>query len=95
MSVHTAFVLIKSDIGLESDVLKEIKQLDGVEEAYALYGTYDIIAKVGSQSMEELKNIVTWQLRKLHGVRATLTLMSQETENRSEPQKIHDLPLIV
>jgi len=79
VTVHTAYVLIKSGIGVESDVLREIKKVEGVEEAYALYGTYDILARVSSQSMEDLKQIVTWQIRKLGGITATLTLMAQET----------------
>ena len=78
--MHKAFVLINSDIGSELEVLKQLKQIDGVEQAYALYGAYDIMAKVASESMEELKQIITWKIRKLGGIRATLTLMAQQTE---------------
>jgi len=40
----TAFVLINTEIGSESDVLKELKGVEGVDEASAVYGVYDIVA---------------------------------------------------
>ncbi len=42
----TAFVLINTEIGSESDVLKDMKKVEGVEEASAVYGVYDIVARV-------------------------------------------------
>ena len=70
-----AFVLINAEIGSESDVLDELKKIEGVEEAYSVYGVYDIIAKVKADSMEKLKDIVTWRIRKLNKVRSTLTMI--------------------
>jgi DNA-binding Lrp family transcriptional regulator len=75
--MHTAYVLINSDIGSELEVLKQIREMEGIEQAYALYGAYDVVVKVTSASMEELKQIITWKIRKLDGIRATLTLMAQ------------------
>lgn len=82
--MHTAFVLINSDIGLESDVLKRLKEVEGVKQAFALYGAYDIIAKVASDSMDDLKQIITWRIRKLEGIRSTLTLMSHEGDTATD-----------
>ena len=77
--MHTAYVLINSDIGSELEVLKQIREMEGIEQAYALYGAYDVVVKVTSASMEELKQIITWKIRKLDGIRATLTLMAQHS----------------
>ena len=71
-----AFALINTEIGSESDVLKEIKKIEGVEEALAVYGTYDIIAKVSAATQEELKEIVSWKIRRVDKVRATLTMIA-------------------
>jgi DNA-binding Lrp family transcriptional regulator len=79
--MHTAYVLINSDIGSELEVLKQIREMDGIEQAYALYGAYDVVVKVTSESMEELKQIITWKIRKLGGIRATLTLMAQHNDS--------------
>jgi len=77
----TAFVLINAESGSEADVLKELKKVEGVAEAFSVYGTYDIVAKVTSDTMDKLKEILTYRIRRLDKVRATLTLMAvEETE---------------
>ena len=74
----TAFVLINTEIGSESDVLKAVKGVEGVEEASAVYGVYDIVARVKADTMDKLKEIVTWRIRKLDKVRSTLTMIVVE-----------------
>lgn len=81
-----AFVLINCDIGNESDVLEKLKKVECVDHAYALYGIYDIILRVSSESIEELKQTVTWKIRKLPGIRATLTIMIQENTTQTDSQ---------
>ena len=70
-----AFVLVNAEIGAEEEVLKNIKKVDGVVEAYTVYGVYDIIAKIEADTMDELKEIVTWRIRRLDKVRSTLTMI--------------------
>ncbi|MEM1550973.1 MAG: Lrp/AsnC ligand binding domain-containing protein [Candidatus Bathyarchaeia archaeon] len=70
-----AFVLINSEVGSEVEVLKELRKVEGVEEAYSVYGVYDIVVKVKADSMEKLKDIVTWKIRRLNKVRSTLTMI--------------------
>jgi DNA-binding Lrp family transcriptional regulator len=74
----TAFVLINTEIGSEADVLKDLKKVEGVEEAFAVYGVYDIIARVKSDTMDRLKETVTWKVRRLDKVRSTLTMIVVE-----------------
>ena len=73
-----AFVLINVESGAEEDIVKEMKKIDGVEEAYFSYGVYDIISKVKADSMEKLKEMVTHKIRTLSKVRSTLTLIMME-----------------
>ena len=70
-----AFIVINAEMGSEEEVLDELKKLEGVKEAYLVYGVYDIIAKVEADSMEELKDTVTWKVRKINKVRNTLTML--------------------
>ena len=77
-TMPTAFVLINTELGTEMNVLKDIRKLSGVEQAYAVYGTYDIIARVKAETMDRLKETVSSHIRKVDNVRATLTLMSSE-----------------
>jgi DNA-binding Lrp family transcriptional regulator len=78
----TAFVLINTEIGSEADVLKDLKKVEGVEEAHAVYGVYDIIARVKADTMDKLKEIVTWKVRRLDKVRSTLTMIVVEEASR-------------
>jgi DNA-binding Lrp family transcriptional regulator len=73
-----AFVLINVESGSEDEVLKELKTIEGVEESYFSYGVYDIITKVKADTMNNLKEMVTRQVRTLSKVRSTLTLIMME-----------------
>ena len=75
----TAFVLINTEIGSSIvDVLEDLKKVEGVDEAFAVYGVYDIIARVRAESMDKLKEIVTWRIRRVDKVRTTLTMIVVE-----------------
>jgi DNA-binding Lrp family transcriptional regulator len=73
-----AFVLINVESGSEDDVLKELKTVEGVKEAYFSYGVYDIITKINADTMDKLKELVTRRIRTLSKVRSTLTLIMME-----------------
>jgi DNA-binding Lrp family transcriptional regulator len=73
-----AFVLINAEIGAEDDVTKALDKIANVVEAYVVYGVYDIVAKVEAESMNRLKEIVTWKIRQLDRVRSTLTMIVME-----------------
>jgi len=74
-----AFVLINAEIGSEGDVLKALREVEGVKEAYSVYGVYDIIAKIEADSMDKLKDVVSWRIRRLDKVRSTLTMIVIES----------------
>jgi DNA-binding Lrp family transcriptional regulator len=74
----TAFVLINAELGKEEGILKELRSIASVKEAHFVYGVYDIIAKVEADSMEKLKEIVTFKIRRLTDVRSTLTMTVAE-----------------
>lgn len=71
----TAFVLINAEIGAENEVLKELREIPEVKEAHMVYGVYDIIARVETETMQELKDIISWKIRRLDKVRSTLTMI--------------------
>ena len=71
----TAFVLVNTEIGSEADVLKDLKKVEGVDEVFAVYGVYDLIARVRADTMGELKEIITRHIRRIARVRSTLTLL--------------------
>ena len=71
----TAFVLINAEIGSESEVLKDLNAISEVKEAYMVYGVYDIIARIETDTMQDLKDTISWKIRRLEKVRSTLTMI--------------------
>ena len=68
------YVLLNTKPSQMENVLEEIREIDGVEEAYMVYGLYDICAKVKAEIAQELKGIVQ-KIRSKENVSSTLTLM--------------------
>ena len=68
-----SYVLVTVELGSEEKVLKEVRDVPHVKECRRVYGTYDMIVKVEADSMDELKEVITWKIRRLPGVRSTLT----------------------
>jgi len=66
-----AFVLINTETGSESEVLESLKKIDAMQEAYMVFGVYDVVAKVEADTMDKLKEIITWHVRRLDKVRST------------------------
>jgi DNA-binding Lrp family transcriptional regulator len=71
----TAYVLLNTEIGAENQVLRALKELDGVEEVYNLWGVYDIIANVTADSMNELKDIITNRIDGIGQINSKLTMI--------------------
>jgi DNA-binding Lrp family transcriptional regulator len=75
----TAYVLLNTEIGAETEVLEELKKVEGVEEAHSLWGVYDIIASIRADTMEKLKFIVNRKIAGIGRVNAKLTMIITET----------------
>ncbi|MGD0549126.1 MAG: Lrp/AsnC ligand binding domain-containing protein [Candidatus Bathyarchaeia archaeon] len=74
-----AFVFMNIDTGGEQEVLKQLQGIANVKEAYLVYGVYDLVARIEAETMEKLKEIVTWKVRRLDKVRSTLTTIVMES----------------
>ena len=82
----TAFVLLNSDLGSDVGIIAEIKGILSNEnikfEVRGVYGVYDIVLKLTSDNAENLRSIITNQIRKISKVQSTLTMMViEEQEN--------------
>jgi DNA-binding Lrp family transcriptional regulator len=73
-----AYVLLSVSSGSEEQVRKDVQKIEGVEEVYVSYGVYDLVVKINTASMEQLKDLVTHHLRRVDNVRSTLTLILVE-----------------
>ncbi len=73
-----AYILINCELGSEESIIEQLKNLDGVVEVHGTFGAYDILAKIESTTVEILREIITWKIRKIDQIRSTLTLMGIE-----------------
>jgi len=76
-----AYVLINCELGSEESIIQQLKNLDGVTEVNGTFGAYDILTKIESDTVEVLREIITWKIRKMDKIRSTLTLMGIEGQS--------------
>jgi hypothetical protein len=72
-----AYVLINCDLGTEENVIKELKAVQGVSEVKGVFGVYDVIAKVTSDSESGIKKVIS-RVRSMASVKSSLTMMVVE-----------------
>lgn len=71
----SALIIINTDIGRESTVVESLDKMKEVDFAYIVYGVYDIVAKVTASDMDILESVISDKVRRIEGVRSTLTLV--------------------
>ena len=72
----TAFVLCRTDAGKEREVVQKMKALPNVEDAYVVYGEYDVIAKITVEELKMLDTFLTENVRTLSSVKMTSTMIA-------------------
>jgi len=72
----TAFVFITTNPSSMPVVLENIRAIEGVTEADMVYGVFDVVAKVQTETMDQLKHIIAFKIRMLANVLKTDTLIA-------------------
>lgn len=80
--------MINTDVGAEEEVLNQVKNIDGVKEAYIVYGVYDLYTRIEAGNVEDLKNIISTKIRKLPKVRSTITMVIVSTNTKTNTSQI-------
>ena len=78
----TAYVLLTTEIGAESDVIAALKKVKGVEEVHHLWGVYDIIASIKADTMDKLTHIITEKIQEIGRINSKLTMIITETRTQ-------------
>ena len=77
-----AFVLINCELGSEDHVISELKTFSDVKNVQGTFGAYDIIVEISSESIEKIRETITWKIRKIEKIRSTLTLTKIEGQGQ-------------
>lgn len=70
-----AFVLITTAYGEEKNVIEELRQINALNEAYVVHGSYDILARFKSKNYESLSELLNLRVKKIKGVKRTRNLL--------------------
>jgi DNA-binding Lrp family transcriptional regulator len=86
--VPIAYVLLNSDLGSDATIISKVKEIldseSGIKyEVQGVYGVYDIILKISSDSADNLRSVITNKIRKIDKVQSTLTMMVIEEQEKS------------
>ena len=73
-----AFVLINCELGSEEKIIEELKTLSDVKNVQGTFGAYDILVEIASESVDQIRETITWKIRKIEKIRSTLTLTKVE-----------------
>lgn len=76
----TAIILFTCESGYKFSLADDIRKIPGVVEASIISGGYDLIAKVTSDTMDAVKEIIRSRIKDLKGIRTTLTLLKLDPQ---------------
>ncbi len=69
-----SFVLISAAPAHEHEVYNKLSKIPEIIELHALFGEYDLIAKIEAENFENIGNIVVSKIRTIDGIIDTKTL---------------------
>ncbi len=68
-----AYILIQTEVGKSATVAEAIREVPGVASAKDVTGPYDVIARVESNTVDELGKLVIAKIQDVAGITRTLT----------------------
>ncbi|MFB5610756.1 MAG: Lrp/AsnC ligand binding domain-containing protein [Nitrosopumilaceae archaeon] len=63
-------------MGSEESTIQKLKDVDLVKEVWGTFGAFDILAKLESNSSEELNSTISSKIRHMDNIRSTTTLLT-------------------
>ena len=83
----TSYILINSDLGTDESTVTELKKILADEkdiqyEIQGVYGVFDIVLKLSSNDIDNLRSTITNKIRKITSVQSTLTMMVIEEQEK-------------
>jgi DNA-binding Lrp family transcriptional regulator len=74
--VNEAFVLLNVDYKQQQNIIEKAKKISIVKEVKTVYGLYDILIILHSDSMQDIKNAIDIELHKIDGINNSTSLIS-------------------
>ncbi len=71
--VVEAFMLIQTEVGRAEVIAKQLAGLSGVLSAEYVTGPYDVVVRIGAETLDELQAGVVPSVQQVTGITRTLT----------------------
>jgi len=71
----TAYIMMKMQVGMDDQVVTELKKLEQIKEANATYGSYDLVIKVHFRTIEDLDMFIFEKIRRIKGITETSSMI--------------------
>lgn len=80
------YILINCEHSKETPIIEKLYSIKSVKEIQKISGNYDILIKLEAITVDILKEIINWKIRKMDGIHSTTTLVCSHlsTENQTE-----------
>ncbi|MGY5139890.1 MAG: Lrp/AsnC ligand binding domain-containing protein [Candidatus Nitrosopumilus sp. Bin_571-38] len=73
-----AYVMLNCDLGAESAIIEQLKEIEQVVDVFETIGTHDMMVKLQADNFETIRDIVSRNIQKLKNVRSTATLIKKD-----------------
>jgi DNA-binding Lrp family transcriptional regulator len=71
----SAFLFINAELLFIEDVINKLKEVPEIVDVFKVQGIYDIIARVDSDTEENLKELVSERIRRIDRITGTVTVI--------------------
>ena len=85
---HVAFVGINLSKGSRDEVLVALSQLEEILELHEMYGQFDLLVKIRSRNLEEMRDIIANKISKIPQITEAQSMMVLKTIKEE-----HTIPL--
>jgi len=69
-----AFITIHCSKSDESSIMKNLEKIPEVVEVDVLVGNYEMICKIAAPTYNDISEIISKKIRKIHGIKSTITI---------------------
>jgi len=76
--VTDAYVMLNCELGAEESLIEQLKELEQVVDVFETIGTHDMMVKLQAENFEKIREVVSWNIKKLPKVRSTATLIKKD-----------------
>ena len=73
-----AYILINVRIGSITEVIHNLRTIDGIIDANMTFGPYDAVAVVKAETVNHLGRLIAEEIHPIPGVRETITCLITE-----------------